>query len=218
MSGKFRRLGCYLASQGYLSEAYWAARGFFTPDEAHSLVRYYTGGLDDFARNGCFGYDDANQPSVADSISYLEMTRYMQNQLLRDSDVMSMAWGLELRVPFVDRKLVDRVGRIPAAIRLARGKQLLLDAVPEIPEWIAHRPKRGFAFPFQQWIGQEWQSKFAEIDEASPIPLKTWYRKWCLFTLNHFLQACGLDCTTAKRPQSGWVPPVHDNLLRSRFS
>ena len=194
-NGKSRRLGTYLSSEGHVSEAYWAMRGFFTPDEAESLVKHYTGGLDDFARNDCFGYDDASQPSLPDSVSYLEMTRYMQNQLLRDSDVMSMAWGLELRVPFVDRKLVDRVGRIPAAIRLARGKQLLLDAVPEIPAWIAHRPKRGFAFPFEQWIGQDWRGSFAEIEQSSPVPLRTWYRQWCLFTLNYFLNQCGLENT-----------------------
>ncbi len=49
------------------------------------------------------------QPTPADQFSACETLGYMKNQLLRDSDVMSMRWGLELRVPFVDRALIDRV-------------------------------------------------------------------------------------------------------------
>jgi asparagine synthase (glutamine-hydrolysing) len=112
----------------------------------------------------------------------------MCNQLLRDSDVMSMAWGLELRVPFVDRKLVDQLASIPAALRLAPGKRLLLDAVPEIPEWVANRPKRGFAFPFERWIADDWQDEFRRIEQRSPVRLDNWYRRWCLFTLEDFLE------------------------------
>ena len=143
-------------------------RGFFTPTEAKELVDFYTGGGNDFCRNGCFGHDELIQPTLRDQVSYLEISRYMQNQLLRDSDVMSMAWGLELRVPFVDRKLVDQIARVPAELRLASGKKLLLDAVPEIPSWVAHRPKRGFAFPFEQWMSEDWREVFGEIDRVAP--------------------------------------------------
>lgn len=200
--GRLRRFGSYLASYGRVSEAYWAVRGFFTPHEAQELVSFYTGGSDDFARNGCFGYDEMSQPTLTDDISYLEMSRYMQNQLLRDSDVMSMAWGLELRVPYVDRKLVDQVAQLPARQRVVPGKQLLLDAVPEIPEWIAHRPKRGFAFPFDQWISEDWREIFEEIDRATPVQLVTWYRQWSLFTLNHFLRESGLELATNEQAQA----------------
>ena len=46
-------------------------------------------------------------------VSYLESHWYMRNTLLRDSDFMSMAHGLELRVPFLDRALVEACFRIP---------------------------------------------------------------------------------------------------------
>src|SRR5437763_16291766 len=103
------------------------------------------------------------QPTLEDQVSYLEVARYMRNQLLRDSDVMSMAWGLELRVPFVDNYVVDAIKGIPADFRLAHGKQILLDAVPEIPGWVRERPKQGFAFPFQEWILGEWGDLFRKI-------------------------------------------------------
>jgi asparagine synthase (glutamine-hydrolysing) len=84
------------------------------------------------------------------------------------------------------------MGRVPAKSRLAGGKRLFLDAVPEIPAWIADRPKRGFAFPFQKWISHEWREVFGEIDRKSPVHLGTWYRQWALFVLEHFLRSFGL--------------------------
>jgi asparagine synthase (glutamine-hydrolysing) len=188
---RFCRFGTFLRTRGRVHEAYWAMRGFFAPDEARQLVAQYTGDNTFAHPLESTSQVAAGQPTLADEISYLEMTRYMRNQLLRDSDAMSMAWGLELRVPLVDRKLIDAVGRIPAQQRLAGGKRVLLDAVPEIPSIVAQRPKRGFRFPFDQWVREEWRDLFEEIERITPLKLTTWYRQWCLFTLNHFLHVNG---------------------------
>ncbi len=59
-------------------------------------------------------------------MSRLELTQYMRNQILRDSDVMSMAHGLELRVPFLDIRLFDVLRKLPAATRLQPGERFLL--------------------------------------------------------------------------------------------
>ncbi len=106
---------------------------------------------------------------------------------------MSMAWGLELRVPFVDSKMIETVARIPAQLRLVAGKQIVLDAVPEIPQWVRERPKQGFAFPFKDWISGEWQDVFHRIERSSPVRLKNWYRTWCLFALESFLERNGIE-------------------------
>src|ERR1051325_3223772 len=100
---------------------------------------------------------------------------------------MSMAWSLELRVPFVDRKFVETIATIPAQQRLTRGKRLLVYGVPKIPEWVKNRPKQGFVFPFKDWISGEWQDVFRRIEQESPVPLKNWYRCWCLFALEECL-------------------------------
>jgi asparagine synthase (glutamine-hydrolysing) len=105
-----------------------------------------------------------------------------------------MAWGLELRVPFVDKVLVDRVSRIPAATRLAAGKRLILDAVPEIPPWVASGRKRGFSFPFERWIAGDWGKMFNSVERDSPVRPGKWYRRWVLFTLNQCLRQYGVDC------------------------
>jgi asparagine synthase (glutamine-hydrolysing) len=119
-------------------------------------------------------------PDPREIVSHLEITRYMRNQLLRDSDVFSMAHGLELRVPFVDSRLLDTLASIPSAVRLAQGKQLLLTAVPELPVWIRTQPKRGFRFPFQTWLEGQFGELLVEAQKVSPVPLKAWYRTWAV--------------------------------------
>jgi len=186
-----RRLGRFLAGPPSMARAYGTMRGVFTSNEVENLVRVYL--PTDSEHGETMKLEVPAQPTAEDEVSFLEISRYMRNQLLRDSDVMSMAWGLELRVPFVDRKLVETLSRIPAALRLSPGKRLLLEAVPEIPDWVASEPKRGFVFPFEAWIRAEWQDVFARLDSASPVPLQTWYRRWCLFTLENFLDKNGID-------------------------
>ena len=129
------------------------------------------------------------EASDGDRISALELQRYLRNQLLRDADVMSMAWGLELRVPFLDATVFDTLRRIPAALRLRAGKRLLTAAVPEVPEWIVNQPKRGFLLPIERWLGSQWGGVFARLDQTVPVPLEHWYRKMCVFMFEGWLDA-----------------------------
>ena len=190
-SPRMARLGCFLQEAPCTAAAYWCMRGIFTPDEVGLLLGRYGNKDEELAPQISFYVP--SQPALEDEVSYLELTRYMRNQLLRDSDVMSMAWSLELRVPFVDRKFIETMERIPAPLRLAPGKKILLDAVPEIPAWVRERPKQGFMFPFKDWITGEWQDVFQRIETKSPVPLKSWYRRWCLLALDTFIQDNAID-------------------------
>ena len=187
ISLRFRRLGRFMTKQPTSALAYWCMRGIFTPLEATALLERYFPDRIVLPENGT-DFDVPRQPTLEDEVSYLELTRYMRNQLLRDSDVMSMAWSLELRVPYVDATFVNAIQRIPAALRLAPGKQLLSAAVPEIPDWVRGRKKQGFTFPFERWITREWSDVFNRIDRESPVRLHSWYRRWCLFALDSFMQ------------------------------
>jgi len=188
-SGPVRRAGAYLMSDGSPEAAYWTMRGIFTPREADALVSYYAGKsfnpLD--ADNNPFLKGGHSGIRGLDRVSYLEATRYMQNQLLRDSDVMSMAHGLELRVPFVDREFVAAIRAIPAVTRLAKGKALLQEAIPEIPAWVSEGPKRGFSFPFEKWLSGRWTGQSLDAERVTGVRLSTWYRRWALITFEHFL-------------------------------
>jgi asparagine synthase (glutamine-hydrolysing) len=192
-SPRVRRLGRFLTDRPSPAVAYWAMRGIFTPKEAARLTRHYLGAGEVGGEDEIRHFVIPRQPTLEDTVSYLELTKYMRNQLLRDSDVMSMATGLELRVPFVDRKLFEVLRHIPAGCRLAPGKQLLLQAVPEVPAWVAQAPKRGFVFPFEQWIRETWQADFQRLMHHAPVPLQTWYQQWCVFALEQCLARHGLN-------------------------
>jgi asparagine synthase (glutamine-hydrolysing) len=106
-------------------------------------------------------------------ISYLEARCYMANTLLRDTDCMSMAHGLEVRVPLIDHQLARLVLSLPGSWKLNRAspKPLLVRALRgQLPERIVHRPKRGFALPFEHWLRDTlrpaMQNAFARIDDG----------------------------------------------------
>jgi asparagine synthase (glutamine-hydrolysing) len=185
-SPRIKRLGDFLQQTPNSATAYRSFRGIFSHKEACAIAQRYLPDRVLPSRNG--GNPFLNLPSLEDEVSLLEINGYMRNQLLRDSDVMSMAWGLELRVPLVDRVLLEAIASIPSSIRLAPGKQLLIQAVPELPSWVVNRPKWGFSFPFEKWMAGEWHDYFPDIDGNKNIPLKPWYRRWSLSILQYWWQ------------------------------
>jgi asparagine synthase (glutamine-hydrolysing) len=99
-----------------------------------------------------------SENDVVNAISKLELNGYMANTLLRDTDAMSMANSLEVRVPFVDARVVDYVLSLPGAWKLDRRrthvpKALLADAVADLlPQDFLARKKMGFTLPFEKWM------------------------------------------------------------------
>lgn len=182
-SARWQRLGEFLTQEPTAPAAFATFRGIFTEGEANALAIVASGEVSEDVAATSAG----NFPTLADEISALEISTYMRNQLLRDSDVMSMANELELRVPFVDRDFVDTVTSIPAAARIRTGKKLLLEAVPEIPRWVALAPKRGFRFPFEKWVTEDWTAGSTLASEAGVRP-RTWYQRWTIFVFEEWVR------------------------------
>jgi asparagine synthase (glutamine-hydrolysing) len=93
--------------------------------------------------------------SAKNEASWMELNMFMQNQLLRDVDVMSMAHGVEIRVPFLDDQVIKTVLSIKAGIKYSGylPKQILINAFKDhLPESVWNRKKMGFSFPFTQWL------------------------------------------------------------------
>ena len=139
-SPKIRRLLDALYRPWSSTAAYYSYRAVYSEQEAHALQK--TIALPEQRSK-------LKEPIASDPSLY-ELCAYMQNQLLRDSDSMSMAWSLELRVPFVDSDFFASALAIAPELRLQHGKQLLIQAVPELPDWVVNQPKRGFRFPFDE--------------------------------------------------------------------
>jgi len=101
------------------------------------------------------------------AISALELAMYAANKLLRDGDVMSMAFGLELRFPLLDTDLIRTVLAISQEEKLphagAVGKPGLVSAVPNFPEQLINQKKRGFTLPLDRWIRSGMKGQFAKL-------------------------------------------------------
>ena len=137
---------------------------------------------------------------------YLESRNYLSNTLLRDSDAMSMAHGLELRVPLLDHDLVEGVARIPGALKLSseQTKPLLVGALPQpLPASVTAGAKRGFTLPWDRWLHGELGARvrdrlhdgspsldgLLQIDNAPAVwdayeaGTLSWSRVWALYAL-----------------------------------
>ncbi len=154
--------------------------------------------------------DSHSELSPLDLISYLEMTQYMATTLLRDTDMMSMAHGLEIRVPLMDHKLVELMFSVPSKMKMKRGasKPLLVNSLSKkLPEFIVQRKKMGFTLPFEVWMRGKMRSevesvllspseKLADIISQDGVQkiwnnfLKkrcSWSRPWSLYVLKKWV-------------------------------
>ncbi|MCS5620584.1 MAG: asparagine synthase C-terminal domain-containing protein, partial [Nitrospinaceae bacterium] len=141
-------------------------------------------------------------------ISYLETFHYLQNMLLRDVDMMSMAHPLEVRVPFMDHRLVEMMFRIPGKEKNGYAKFLLESSMKSLlPESIWRRKKMGFTFPFEIWMhgalrpeiepvllakteqldGLMAQNSVEKIWNDFLVRKISWSRPWALYVLKSWL-------------------------------
>lgn len=143
-------------------------------------------------------------------ISILESRFYMGNTLLRDADAMSMAHGLEIRVPFLDRRLTDYVLAIPGRWRVRRNdvnKPLLVDAMgSDLRREITRRSKTGFSLPYISWMTGPLRDRCesalhslerSNVVDADAVKLTwqeflkakgaSWSRAWLLIVLGEYL-------------------------------
>jgi asparagine synthase (glutamine-hydrolysing) len=140
-------------------------------------------------------------------VSWLEMRTYMASTLLRDTDTVSMARSLEVRVPLLDTPLVEFAGSLPdvARRRLGAPKGLLAEALGDLlPQEILAQRKRTFTLPWEEWLRGPLGARM-EASFADPAPLlaaylrpggvrtvwtdflagkTSWSRPWSLYVLH----------------------------------
>jgi asparagine synthase (glutamine-hydrolysing) len=151
--------------------------------------------------------DGARKLEPVAGVSWLEMRTYMASTLLRDTDAVSMAQSLEVRVPLLDTPLVEFVGSLPDAARRRPGAQkaLLVEALGDLlPQEILTQEKRTFTLPWEEWLRGPLRARM-EASFADPAPplaaylrpggarsvwtdflagKTTWSRPWSLYVLN----------------------------------
>lgn len=114
------------------------------------------------------------------AISYIETTQYLKNQLLRDSDWASMAHSIELRTPFVDLSLLNRLGPYIGLFAKGRGKRYLADDLyVGIESSLGSKKKTGFGIPVENWMGQQLASE--NITSGPSCRPDQWSKRWAAY-------------------------------------
>jgi asparagine synthase (glutamine-hydrolysing) len=153
--------------------------------------------------------DEARKLESVGGISWLEMRTYMAGTLLRDTDTVSMARSLEVRVPLLDTPLVEFIGSLSDAARRRPGAQkaLLAEALGDLlPQEILAQRKRTFTLPWEEWLRRPLRARI-EASFSDPAPplapylrpegvrsvwtdflagKTTWSRPWSLYVLNEW--------------------------------
>jgi len=202
-----------------LPHPYYFARTLFPPGQLEGVIeprfRPSTVGADGVTLEPTWlGWlertaDEARKLESVGGISWLEMRTYMASTLLRDTDTVSMARSLEVRVPLLDTPLVEFVGSLPDTARRRPGAQkaLLAEALGDLlPQEILAQRKRTFTLPWEEWLRGPLRGRI-EASFADPAPplasylrqggvpsvwtdflaaKTTWSRPWSLYVLNEW--------------------------------
>ena len=170
---------------------YLPTRGVFTPTEIARLLDVDRSYVYKTIANLWEVNNTSHIKTLDDKVSFFELNMYMKNQLLRDTDVFGMANSLEIRVPFLDKELVDYVLKIKPEEKYDAhiNKIILADALKELlPREIYDRPKMGFTLPFEYWFRKN-IDKF-QIDSIVKEKFLNkqlhWSRVWALLVLDKF--------------------------------
>ena len=103
--------------------------------------------------------------NIYDAIGLLVIYVYMEQQLLRDSDVMGMANSLEIRLPFLDKEFSERALTLESRSRMP-GKTSKSRFTEAMGDWLPRenrlRPKQGFGLPFRHWMINELREEVTE--------------------------------------------------------
>ncbi len=207
-----RKISALLNTPAALPDPFYFGRTLFTPAQIAELMP--VGNPLDASLWWEWLSASAAQARSLDSfaaVSCMEMQSYMVNTLLRDTDSMSMAHSLEVRVPFLDHALVEFVTSLPQALKVRKGvpKALLVSALSDLlPEEVVNQTKRGFTFPWAEWLRGPLKEKLEQgLSELSPALAEvidagqvrevwldyldgktSWSRPWSLYVLNEWVK------------------------------
>ena len=198
--------------------AYYFTRLLFTPSRVRRLLSPYLES-EKYSREREYPWrirmhETARQAGGLDSftaVSCFELQSYMVNTLLRDTDSASMANSLEVRVPFLDHRLVEFVGRLPRSAKYTSGvpKSLLVEALADVlPDDVVGQSKRTFTLPWEVWLRGSLGVRLSQDLANITPPLReylnaravrgawqnfvigqtNWSRPWSLYVLNEWVR------------------------------
>ena len=129
----------------------------FTPAERKELLKIQTNAPDPTAITKPF-YDKSADNDQVTQMQYLDLHLWMTGDILLKADKMSMAHSLELRVPFLDKKVMELAQRIPKRYRVTDENTkyaMRVAALKACPPQTANKKKLGFPVPIRVWLKED---------------------------------------------------------------
>jgi asparagine synthase (glutamine-hydrolysing) len=205
LGARGQKMGSWLAGEFMPGSSYELLRRLFLPADVRRLMP--AGAT----------FDGLPKPAsldpsadLAHQVSVLDLTNYTKNVLLRDTDAMSMANSLEVRIPYLDDRFVESMLRIPSALRAEKSKALLAASARDLlPQEVLNRKKHGFLLPLRAWMLGDLRPEVASTLTDPPPAVqslldqretghvwtrfssdgKNWLRPWALYALCKWIES-----------------------------
>ena len=144
-----------------VADAYILRRGLYMPWELPSVLdpEIIKSGWETLDLPGRLKHDTEGIGTLEGQVAALEASWYLRGQLLRDADWAGMANSLEIRVPFVDRVLLERISDLVAGPARLSKQDLAALTDHRMPEAVRTRQKTGFHVPVRDWIAEGAENK-----------------------------------------------------------
>ena len=154
-----------LALQNDPHDVYRISRQLFSPDSVKEISSQSV------STNGFNSHHASDQQGtdIVNLVSRLELDGYMTNTLLRDTDAMSMAHSLEVRVPLIDNEVAGYVLSLPGDWKFGPTlqsvpKPLFAETIADLlPGDFLSRRKMGFTLPFERWLGSQLRDQITSV-------------------------------------------------------
>ena len=218
-----RKAAALVESDGTMAAMFPVMREVFSKSQRRELLEEPWSHAADGYRDSCVDllretFARAPHAGELSRISYAETRTYTHDVLLRDTDQMSMAHGLEVRVPLLDHVLAEYVVGLADAHKRPNGvpKRLLVESLPGLlPHEVVHRPKQGFVLPLERWMRAALRpfceerlspNRLGRRGLFRPVALEkfwqaflsghrsvSWSRLWVLVVLEEWLERNGIE-------------------------
>ncbi|ARP41900.1 Putative asparagine synthetase [Geobacillus thermodenitrificans] len=140
-----------------LEERYVGNAKMYSENEKEALLKTYQKGREYTTITAPFYEETSHYPPV-NRMQYIDIHTWLRGDILLKADKMTMAHSLELRVPFLDRKVFEVASKIAPDMKTANGttKYILRKAAEGIvPDHVLNRKKLGFPVPIRHWLRNE---------------------------------------------------------------
>ena len=169
LANLFRQINRYSGGLGRTPhERYWLWASLMDQSAAERMIRIdQQHSIDylDLERFKQLMTSGINERSGINSMLAADIQLVLPNDMLYKVDLMSMASGLEVRVPFLDHRLVEAAMLLPVEYKIDHKQQkiILREILTEyLPRKLAHRPKHGFEVPLLNWFRKDLRNTIRE--------------------------------------------------------